>query len=181
MAVRIAMVVVCASLAATQAAAGTGVQDKTREVALMTAIAAWLAADYNLPFTSALPEIAFTSPDRMAALVSGGVSAAQDKAPSDHPDSATWPEIVAAYDSLSGTIHLPKGWSHDTPANSSMLVHEMVHHLQRVGGLRYACPEEREKLAFAAQERWLKMFNTNLERAFGIDSLTLFVRTNCLF
>jgi hypothetical protein len=34
----------------------------------------------------------------------------------------------------------------------------MVHHLQTVGGLKFACPQEREELAYKAQERWLELF-----------------------
>ena len=29
-----------------------------------------------------------------------------------------------------------------------MLMHKMVHHIQNMAGLKFACPEEREKMAF---------------------------------
>ena len=88
-------------------------------------------------------------------------------------------EVVSVYDTLQGVILLPDGWTGRTPAGLSVLVHEMVHHLQTVAELRYACPAEREKLAYEAQERWLEQFHTSLEREFGIDKLTLLVSTNC--
>jgi hypothetical protein len=64
-------------------------------------------------------------------------------------------------------------------AEMSVLVHEMVHHLQNQVQLKYRCPQEREKLAYAAQDRWLSHVGTSLEKEFGIDPFTLLVKTNC--
>jgi hypothetical protein len=61
----------------------------------------------------------------------------------------------------------------------SVLVHEIVHYLQDVAQLRYSCPQEREALAYEAQERWLGLFGTSLEAEFDIDRLTLLVTTRC--
>jgi hypothetical protein len=58
-------------------------------------------------------------------------------------------------------------------------VHEMVHHLQNVGGLKYPCPDAREKPAYLAQDRWLRRFGLDLETAFGIDLFTVLVRSAC--
>jgi hypothetical protein len=55
----------------------------------------------------------------------------------------------------------------------------MVHHLQNRSEQKFACPAAREKLAFAAQERWLTIFGRSLGADFGIDPLTLLVRTEC--
>ena len=57
----------------------------------------------------------------------------------------------------------------------------MAHHLQAEAGLRFGCPAEREKAAFAAQEAWLEAFDSSLERAFEIDPLFLLVSTHCGF
>lgn len=67
-----------------------------------------------------------------------------------------------------------------TPAESSVLVHELVHHLQKVAGLLYDCAEVREKLAYQAQARWLEHFGTSLAEAFQLDPMTVLVRTNCM-
>ena len=45
--------------------------------------------------------------------------------------------------------------------------------------MRFACPAEREVLAYRAQDAWLRLFGTNLENAFGIDSMMLLVATAC--
>src|SRR6185503_9446763 len=75
----------------------------------------------------------------------------------------------------SGRSIFPTGWSGTTAAELSMLVHEMVHHMQNGAGLKYECPEAREELAFTAQERWLSLFGTDLDAEFGIDPFTLLV------
>ena len=60
-----------------------------------------------------------------------------------------------------------------------MLAHEMVHHVQNLAGLTYDCPEARERPAFAAQQAWLARAGSDLAEAFGIDALTLLLRTSC--
>jgi hypothetical protein len=67
-----------------------------------------------------------------------------------------------------------------TPAELSILVHEMVHHLQNEAGLKYECPQAKEKLAYEAQGKWLDLFGLNLEKEFEIDPLALILTTQCL-
>src|SRR5262245_48393551 len=76
---------------------------------------------------------------------------------------------------------LPERWTGTTAAELSVLVHEMVHHVQNVGGLKYQCPQEREKLAYMAQDRWLGLFGHNLEADFELDAFSLLVKTRCLY
>jgi uncharacterized protein DUF6647 len=78
------------------------------------------------------------------------------------------------------TIFLPATWAGTTPAELSILVHEMVHHLQNVAKLKYDCPAAREKLAYQAQDRWLKRFGQDLEKEFEIDMLMLLVTSACM-
>ena len=67
------------------------------------------------------------------------------------------------------------------PAEVSVLVHELVHHLQNVSRMKFTCPQEREKDAYAAQHAWLALFGRTLEQEFEIDPMTVLVRTNCGF
>jgi hypothetical protein len=55
----------------------------------------------------------------------------------------------------------------------------MVHHQQAAAGMRFACPGEREVLAYRAQGAWLGLFGETLESAFGIDAGTILVGTAC--
>jgi hypothetical protein len=56
----------------------------------------------------------------------------------------------------------------------------MIHLPQNLGNFKYECPEAREKLAFAAQKRWLELFGLTLGSDFELDPFTLLVRTSCL-
>jgi hypothetical protein len=132
----------------------------------------WLAEEFGLPEVAELPRIAFAPPERLVALHLGDASHAAS--------AATGPEVVAVYVDAQRTIYLPQGWTGATPAETSVLIHELVHHVQNLAGLGYACPAEREKPAFAAQAAWLERHGSDLETAFGIDAMTLLVRTGCL-
>ncbi len=45
--------------------------------------------------------------------------------------------------------------------------------------MRFACPGEREALAYKAQDAWLRLFGTDLATGFGIERATLLVATAC--
>jgi hypothetical protein len=93
------------------------------------------------------------------------------------PADAT--SVVSVYEDATGTVVLPAAWTGATPAEQSVLVHEMVHHLQNAAALIHACPEEREKPAYAAQKAWLTLFGRDLFAEFDVDAMTLLVRTTC--
>jgi hypothetical protein len=48
-----------------------------------------------------------------------------------------------------------------------------------VGQLKFACPEEREELAYKAQESWLHLFGHDLEHDFQMDPFTILVKSKC--
>ncbi|MCV0397299.1 MAG: hypothetical protein K5872_19395 [Rhizobiaceae bacterium] len=98
-----------------------------------------------------------------------------------HADAVDVDEVVAVYEPLTRTTVLSDRWRADHVADLSVLVHELVHHLQRETDAEHRCPEEGEALAYEAQERWLAQFGTSLEAAFGIDAFTLAMRTRCLW
>ena len=135
---------------------------------LLTVIMTWLSSNFDLPVTHEQPDVKFVTHQQMAEIRLGPL--------------ATSPgyELVAIYEDRSKTIFLSDRWTGDTPADVSVLVHEIVHHLQNVGKLNYSCPEAREALAYAAQEQWLSMFGQSLQKAFDLDPLTLKVKTACM-
>jgi hypothetical protein len=145
------------------------------------AIAEWLSVEFALPITSIAPTVALVPAEQMRGIRYGAFTAPSEVNGGGPGEKAHAHDIVALYDDQSQTIYLPSGWSGETPAELSILVHEMAHHMQNLGGVNYACPQEREKVSFAAQQRWLGRFGTNLEREFGIDGFTLLVRTNCMY
>jgi len=145
--------------------------------ALVAAVTGWAAADMGLPVPVELPRLVFVEPTAMLAELN-----AQRRGQEDGFDASASPvEALAFYNSRTRTLSLPAGWTGGSPAELSILVHELVHHLQTLFHQGFACPADREKQAYATQERWLGMFGEDLESAFGIDRLTLLVTTSCMF
>ena len=58
---------------------------------------------------------------------------------------------------------------------------EMVHHLQYKLGFKHECPQDREKLAYAAQDRWLHLFGHSLELDFELDGFSVLSKTHCFY
>jgi uncharacterized protein DUF6647 len=152
--------------------------------ALLTAVVLWLSANFQLPATDRHPKIEYATPLEIAVVRYGATTtqARDEIAARLKPDAmARLREVMAVYDDRRDTIMLQEGWTGRTPAELSILVHEMVHHLQRAAGMIHECPAARERVAYAAREKWLGMFGESLESAFEIDAFTLKVSTMCGF
>jgi hypothetical protein len=148
--------------------------------ALVDAIGKWIAATIDLRPVSERPAFRFAPRAMLADLRYGRILAgAKAGAMTGYDPTRPAPDIVAFYDRSTKTIYLADDWS-GNPVHLSVLVHEMVHHFQNVAGLRYPCPEAREHLAYLAQNKWLALFGSGLEAAFGLDRLTMLVKTNCI-
>jgi hypothetical protein len=90
-------------------------------------------------------------------------------------------DTVAVYHDPTQTIYLAHNWNGSTPAEQSILVHEMVHYFQNLLRLRYECSQAREELAYHAQNRWLGLFGSNLATDFDIDGFSLLAKTKCFY
>ena len=131
----------------------------------------------------ALPDIAIVSSDAIIALRYQGLlpHAGQKGAAGAQMERPQTNDTLAIYSDHAKTIYLVEGWSGRTPADLSVLVHEMVHHFQNVLGLKHDCPQEREKLAYRAQDRWLGLFGHSLETDFELDGFSLLGKTGCFY
>jgi hypothetical protein len=152
--------------------------------ALLTGIVLWISGGFGIPANYEHPKIklvpaqeitfrryqAFTAAQQRDGLRQQGSLAAADRR-----------EAVAIYDDKSDTIYLSNTWKGDTAADLSVLVHEMVHHLQNKNQIKYECAGAREQLAYAAQDKWLNLFGRSLKSEFQIDAFTLKVTTTCGF
>lgn len=150
---------------------------------MLTDIVEWLSANTGLPAAYDHPRIELATPAKMHALRFRGRSGAGLASTVEAGHMAPWnleQEVEALYDDASRTIYLHHGWAGSTPAEMSVLVHEMVHHLQNAGALKYECAQAREKLAYIAQDKWLAQFGRNLTEEFGLDAITLLLRTKCM-
>jgi hypothetical protein len=151
--------------------------------ALLTAIAIWLSANYALPGTFALPRIERVPSVAMASLRYKGLLSSRQREVSviltQEASVEKMRDIVGVYNDETRTIYVSDTWGGQTAAELSILVHEMVHHLQNEAGTSYECPAEREKLAYEAQDKWLGLFGRSLEADFQINGLALLLSTSC--
>jgi hypothetical protein len=149
--------------------------------ALLTAIVIWISANCGLPATLNHPRIERVRSIDMAGLrykdpeFQRATTVIQEQESSFEKRR----DVVAFYEDQNNTIYLSDKWIGSTPAELSVLVHEMVHHLQNRAGTSYDCPAEREKLAYEVQDKWLQLFGRNLESEFEINGLALLVSTSC--
>ena len=126
----------------TLALAGPVQARKQTSDAQLTSIIAWLTDNFELAPTTTLPNVKFVSATAIterrhrAFLGAGGP-------PASAPDTGR--TTVAIYELAEATIYLPTDWTGSTPAEVSVLVHEMVHHLQNVANTKFECPQARDK------------------------------------
>ena len=149
---------------------------------LLQEILAWIPANFDLPAGKPPPAIKFLSQEQLAAIRYDRVAAGQDR--ESAPTSTSLGQernVVALYDDNSETVILPVGWTGTTPAEQSVLVHEIVHHLQKIPRLKFDCPMAREKMAYLAQDQWLERFGTNIEKEFELDKFTLLISSACFY
>jgi hypothetical protein len=151
--------------------------------ALLTAIAIWLSASFELPHTDVMPDVEFVPAAEMTTLRTRALLGTLPKnatpaAIQMHPNQS---KVLATYDDVTRTIHLLEGWSEQSPADLSILVHEMVHHLQNMGGKRFDCVAARETMALEAQDRWLKQHGRSLQQDFEIDPFTQLASSLCIY
>ena len=143
---------------------------------LMVAIALWLTANFGLPAIPTNPKVEFVTSAKIVALRHSGSDEHKTQSVALQPGQR---ETLSIYNNDTKTIYLRSDWTGRTPADLSILVHEMVHHIQNLAQLKYSCVEEREKMAYHAQKKWLELFGRDLESEFEIDGFTLLVITNC--
>lgn len=136
--------------------------------ALAAAFGVWLSVTFDLP-KAPPPAIRFSAPEEMASLYRGAGAAAVGGGLS----------VAALYDRSQRTIHLSEGWTGSSAAELSILVHEMVHHLQHEAAFRPSCPTQDEALAYEAQARWLDHFDRDLTKELAIDPLFLKLLAVC--
>jgi hypothetical protein len=134
---------------------------------LASAILDWLEMNSDLPATHEPPHFKFASPATIAALRYRGAPAAYNVGMIDvHLSQPALHNLFALYDELSKTIFLPESWTGSTPAELSIVVREMVRYVQHSERVDYECPQSRDQIVYAAQEKWLGLFGRSLQSEF---------------
>lgn len=151
--------------------------------ALLMAIAIWLSANFGLPQTNIMPDIDFVPAADMATMRYRVFMADMPKGatPANMQMHPSQRQVLSVYDDATRTIYLLQDWTGRTPADLSILVHEMVHHMQNITGQRFECVQAREKMALEAQDRWLALFGRSLEKDFDIDPFTQLASGLCVY
>ena len=150
--------------------------------ALLDMIASWLRANFDLPAQGEPPHIALLPPAKLVALRYSRFTVQGERSldgARPNASSSDTPGIYALYDDKRRTIYLREDWQGHSFTEVSVLVHEMVHHLQNLADMKFACLEERERLAYEAQGKWLAIFGKDLGEEFGIDLFTVIAKGLC--
>lgn len=179
-------------LASTGLAKAEPSDDSRPAYAQLASIARWTSENLNLPYADDLPRVAFVPQAEMARLrykrmlpgqwrTTGGEARSQAVG-GEHatPPPQFQRTVVAVYDDTNRTIYLPEGWTGASAVDKSVLVHEMVHHLQNRAGLKYECVGAREKPAYLAQKQWLEDHGLDLEQEFQVDMFTVVAMSACM-
>ncbi|WP_314944628.1 DUF6647 family protein [Bradyrhizobium cosmicum] len=148
---------------------------------LLDEIVTWLSSNFDLPAIKERPAIEFASRMKLATMRAGDGALSEGLTKHDDLNQPGQRQVVALYNDKSKTILLPDDWTGTSPADQSILVHEMVHHLQNLGKLRFDCPRAREKSAYLAQDEWLGRFGMSLEKEFDVDMFTVLISSACMF
>jgi hypothetical protein len=154
---------------------------KAAEPVALAVIATWISQHFGLPNTGDLPRLEFVAPEHLVAHRYRGLLPQLPQLPAlQQKMLGAERDLLAVYNEEARAIYLSEAWRGESPAEVSILVHEMVHHLQNQAQLKFACLQEREEMAYTAQDRWLGQSGLSLVTEFGIDPFTRLVRTRCM-
>ena len=151
--------------------------------ASLATIARWISDNSDLPYPSEMPRVERVSPSQILRLRYDALLPRRAQAiGGEHstPLPQVQREVVAVYDDVNRTIYLPTSWTGATTAEQSVLVHEMVHHMQNLAGLKYPCGGAREKPAYLVQRKWLADRGLDLEDEFQVDMFTIVALSACM-
>jgi len=111
---------------------------------MLEEIAAWLSQNFDLPQTSDLPAVRHLPPfEMMSVRLQPLMDEQRHKVVTSlRAGTLMGREPLALYDNRTKTIFLAEAWSSSNRADVSILVHEMVHHLQNLAAHTFMCPQE---------------------------------------
>ena len=89
----------------------------------------------------AVPLIRFVPYAELVSIFSGG--------------KGTKYHVESLYSETDHTVYLPDSWRADNLRDRSILLHELVHHLQYLNKVKADCPSEYEWQAIDLQLKWL--------------------------
>lgn len=141
---------------------------------LIAALMVWASAQTGLPVPDETPRIVMAEPCEIERLF-------HDDGTRDCGDEGM--RTVAIYDHRIDTIFLPDTWKPGSLYHVSMLLHELVHHMQDKTGLNMdtaPCPgRDLEKPAYEAQFAFLAAAGLDPMPVMGINKMAYFFIVGC--
>jgi hypothetical protein len=90
-------------------------------------------------------------------------------------------DVRGLYDGDSGTVYLLDGWNAADLRSRSVLLHELVHHVQAFHRISYECSARREHEAYDLTVKWLRQQGvTNPYAVMDTDEYTIIATSACL-
>lgn len=141
---------------------------------LIAALMVWAHALTGLPVPAEMPTVVKTEPCEIQKIHSPGAECVTD-------DKSMRP--VALYLHERGTILLPKDWDANDLGDVSMLLHEIVHHMQHKSGLtidNVACVGlQLERPAYEVQIAFLEAAGVDPWETMGLNEVMYWFITDC--
>ena len=134
---------------------------------LILALVTWASAQTGLPSTDSLPVVKHVSAKQMWHMA--------------HPGMEYEPDGTQQYLGLyaNGVMWLRDDWSPQSPLDVSVLLHELVHHMQAQANVEYPCRGKMEKVAHEAQFAWLEAAGLDPYETIGLNQLYYVMVTTC--
>jgi hypothetical protein len=99
----------------------------------------------------------------------------------NHAATEKFFSVQGFYLRANATVYLPETWQLAALRDQSTLLHELVHHAQRLNKVGVDCPGQLERQAYDLQVAWLR--EQAVAQPFdliGIDEFTMLMLTACL-
>lgn len=141
---------------------------------LMTALMVWASAQTGLPVPDTHPTVVMADSCEIEREYRGDPNWAC---------TGDGMRITAIYNQETRTMTLPDTWSPDSLYDVSILLHELVHHMQAEQGLtngKVECPgRDIERPAYEAQLAFIEATGLPGFQTLGINGLAYNMLTNC--
>lgn len=157
-------------------------------IATLTSMMIWINAMTGLPIPSSPPEIVYTEAREMKYMLYGCNSKTHPRASQICKELKETGEItndntstIGLYDHDEKVVHLnPIIRTYDKPTRDSVIIHELVHHMQFSANIPYQCFGQLEETAYDIQNKYIqKEGKKDIFTELNISPLYLFIIFSC--
>ena len=145
---------------------------------LLMTLMLWVSQSMGVIVPTEFPVVQYATSQEMTCMLAG-----QDPAECDIVLGKDDSKVLALYNPSSRVLLLQEGRDYTTPASISIIVHELVHHIQTANGLTYSCLGKLERAAYDTQIKWLEAHGFDayelLEKDLKLDRMAIFFITVC--